>query len=208
MLRVTSSGRPRRRIYRRLADRFANIGDTFGADPFELLEESLGSSWATRVVGFSIVGSATDGDAMQQLRCFLVHGHDSRLLLELKDFVQNAMGWPEPVILAQQPNRGRTIIEKFEEYADSVDVVCVLMTPDDAGDEPDLMRARQNVIFELGYFVRHFGRKSGRVLLLVAGHVDVPSDLAGVLYIDVSNGIESAGERIRREVADLDRRDA
>lgn len=201
MLRIASRRRPPRAAYRRLADRFAAIMETFGADPLRLLDESLAIG-----AGQPIVALATPiarGAPMRPLRCFLVHGHDSGLLLELKDFLQNAIGWPEPVILAQQPSRGLTVIEKFEEYAKSVDVVCVLMTPDDEAGGAGKRRARQNVLFELGFFVSYFGRKSGRVLLLVSGEVDIPSDLAGVVYIDVSNGIAAAGETIRREVAGI-----
>ena len=36
----------------------------------------------------------------------------------------------EPVVLHEQPNQGRTIIEKFEEYA-QVGFAVVLLTPDD-----------------------------------------------------------------------------
>ncbi len=36
------------------------------------------------------------------------------------------------VILHEQPNRGRTIIEKFEDYA-GVAFAVVLLTPDDVG---------------------------------------------------------------------------
>ena len=62
------------------------------------------------------------------------------------------------------------------------------------------MRARQNVIFELGYFIGKLGRKSGRVILLLKGMVDIPSDLNGILYIHIDNGIQEAGEEIRKAI--------
>jgi CheY-like chemotaxis protein len=136
---------------------------------------------------------------------FIVHGHDDREKLELKNFLQNSLGLPEPKILHELPNMGRTIIEKFEDIAACVDLAFVLLTPDDkmaAPDESndDKRRARQNVIFELGYFLAALGRDSGRVLLLHKGILDLPSDLSGVIYIDISKGISSAGELIRREL--------
>ncbi len=142
------------------------------------------------------------------LRSFIVHGHDETKLLALKDFLQNGLGWGEPIVLKQQPNRGRTIIEKFEELGERVDVAFVLMTPDDAvqTDDGERFRMRQNVLYELGYFVGRFGRKSGRTIFLHGGSLDMPTDLAGVAYIDVSEGIEAAAERIRTEVAGLRRR--
>jgi predicted nucleotide-binding protein len=139
---------------------------------------------------------------MRTLRSFIVHGHDRQALFELKDYLQNTLRMPEPIVLEQQPNLGRTIIEKFEECADAVDIALVLLTPDDLGGPgADVLgRARQNVIFELGYFVAKFGRRSGRTILLHKGALEIPSDLAGVVYIDISAGPQAAGEKIRKEL--------
>jgi hypothetical protein len=138
-------------------------------------------------------------------KTFIVHGRAETLKYQLKNYLQNTLGFPEPVILHEQPSLGRTIIEKFEDESFDVDLVFVLLTPDDefASSESDNLqkrRARQNVIFELGYFMAKIGRKSGRVLLLHKGPIDLPSDISGLVYIDISNGIESAGESIRREL--------
>lgn len=130
---------------------------------------------------------------------FIVHGHDTLARIELKDYLQNTLGFPAPVILAELPDCGRTIIEKFEEQADQADIVFVLLTPDDFNDE-NQARARQNVIFELGYFIGKMGRKSGRVILLSKGNLDIPSDLSGILRIDIGQGIRTAGEDIRKAV--------
>jgi DNA-binding NarL/FixJ family response regulator len=135
----------------------------------------------------------------------IVHGRADARKLELKNYIQNTLRLPEPVILHEQPSIGRTIIEKFEDYASQSELVFVLITPDDCGaltDAPDDVkrRARQNVIFEMGYFLGVLGRKSGRVLLLHEGPLELPSDLAGVVYIDISNGINAAGETIRKEI--------
>ena len=137
---------------------------------------------------------------------FIVHGHDKVAKLELKNFLQNTLNFPEPIILHEQPNEGRTIIEKFEHYATMSAVVFVLLTPDDItakGDETDDLKrhARQNVIFEMGYFLGTLGRRSGRVMLLYQPPLDLPSDISGVVYIDISGGIEAARENIRKEVA-------
>lgn len=141
-------------------------------------------------------------ETVPKMKVFIVHGHDHKLLYELKDYLQNTLGFEEPIVLMQKPNMGRTIIEKFEDYADIVDAAVVLLTPDDFGGmtgEEASSRARQNVIFELGYFVGKFGRRPGRTLLMTSGQLEIPSDLQGVIYIDVSSGIGSAGEKIRKE---------
>ena len=138
-------------------------------------------------------------------KCFIIHGRDEKMLLELKDFLQSSLRFAEPVILRQQASLGRTIIEKFEDLAADVDIVFALLTPDDVAVGPDSSndekrRARQNVIFELGYFWGKFQRRRGRVILLYSGALELPSDLSGIVYVNVSDGIEKSGERIRREL--------
>jgi|GEM_PF-3985106 len=141
----------------------------------------------------------------REVRIFIVHGHDHQTVLELKDYLQNTLKLGEPVVLRQMPGLGRTLIEKFEKEAEAVELVFVVLTPDDkaaALNDPDneKRRARQNVIFELGFFLGKLGRTSGRIILLHKGSVEIPSDVAGIEYIDISNGVESAGEKIRREL--------
>lgn len=141
----------------------------------------------------------------QKERPFIVHGHADSTKLELKNYLQNRLGLDEPIILHEQPSLGRTIIEKFEDNAALSTLVFVLLTPDDVGasaeqTDDQKRRARQNVIFELGYFLGALGRQSGRVILLHCGPIELPSDLAGIIYIDISGGIEAAGELIRREL--------
>lgn len=115
---------------------------------------------------------------------------------------------PEPVILHEQSNRGRTLIEKFEQVSNDSDVVFVLLTPDDRIAQPnesddDKRRARQNVIFEMGYFLGKLGRSSGKVILLYKGQLELPSDISGIVYINIDHGVEQAGEYIRRELREL-----
>jgi predicted nucleotide-binding protein len=116
-----------------------------------------------------------------------VHGHDDGLKETVARFLSKLD--LEPVILHEQPNRGRTIIEKFEEHTD-VAFAVVLFTPDDMGypaGKPDETkpRARQNVVLELGFFMAALGRD--RLCVLYKGGVDVPSDYSGVLYEEVDS---------------------
>lgn len=114
---------------------------------------------------------------------FIVHGHDDGVKEAVARFVSK-LGL-NPIILHEQPNRGRTIIEKFEDYAEVVYAIAIL-TPDDVGkkksQQDDLRdRARQNCIFEFGYFIGKLGRD--RVCGIVKDDIEVPSDYSGVLYI-------------------------
>jgi len=153
----------------------------------------------------SVARASGVAGAPPSTQCFIVHGQDEVRKLELKNFLQNSLGFSEPVILHEQPNLGRTIIEKFEAYASVSDLVFVLLTPDDkvagADDSNDeKRRARQNVIFELGYFLGILGRTTGRVILLHMGGLELPSDISGVVYINISHGIAAAGEELRKEL--------
>ena len=119
-------------------------------------------------------------------RIFLVHGHDEAALHETARFLEKLN--QDLIILREQPNKGRTIIEKFEDFAD-VGFAIVLLTNDDRGGpstlpfEDQKFRARQNVIFEFGYFIGRLGRN--RVCALYASGVEIPSDYSGVLYIQL-----------------------
>ncbi len=120
-------------------------------------------------------------------RIFLVHGHDNELKETTARFLEK-LGL-KPIILHEQSSKGLTIIEKFEEYSD-VAFAVVLLTPDDQGGKADdkeklHKRARQNVIFELGYFIGKLGRKN--VVGLVKDNIEIPSDYTGIIYIGVDN---------------------
>lgn len=122
-------------------------------------------------------------------RVFIVHGHDEARKHELGRFLHALVG-SEPIILHEQSNQGMTVIEKFEHHAGRAGFAVALLTADDLGrdrnDSEDNLRARQNVVFEAGYFAGRLGR--GRVVLLHDQGVELPSDLAGVVYIPLDSG--------------------
>lgn len=126
----------------------------------------------------------------QGRKVFVVHGHDEAARLAVARFLEQLD--LEAIILNEQPDRGLTIIEKFEDCASDVGFAVVLLTPDDVAHAvaatQQAARARQNVIFELGYFAGKLGR--GRACLLRKGEVEIPSDLYGVIYteMDASDG--------------------
>lgn len=138
-------------------------------------------------------------------KVFIVHGHDGEARETVARFL-TMIGFT-PIILHEQANRGRTIIEKVEANSD-VGFAIVLLTPDDEGKarnsthlEP---RARQNVLLELGYFIGCLGRD--HVCALKRGSVEIPSDFAGVVWETMDSGdgwkqvlgreLEAAGHNI------------
>jgi predicted nucleotide-binding protein len=119
---------------------------------------------------------------------FVVHGRDHASLHYVVRVLQNSTG-REIVVLHEQANAGRTILEKFEQHAAGAAYAVVLLTADDEGGlagGTTNARARQNVIFELGFFFAELGRK--RVAVLVSEGVEKPSDIDGLVYIDLDAG--------------------
>ena len=125
-------------------------------------------------------------------RLMIVHGRSGdRVVVE---DILRTNGVTEPVVLRERFKPGQTIPEKFEREALQVDGALVLFTPDDeaaallgstgepiSGNElRRRVRARQNVSLEYGWFWGRLGRE--RVFLLIKGELELPSDLAGLLY--------------------------
>lgn len=118
-------------------------------------------------------------------KVFIVHGHDDGARETVARFLER-IGL-EAIILHEQANQGRTVIEKVVAHGD-VGFAVVLLTPDDEGcvkggaPQP---RPRQNVLLELGYFIGRLGRD--KVCALKRGGLEIPSDFAGVVWEPMDN---------------------
>jgi predicted nucleotide-binding protein len=114
-------------------------------------------------------------------KVFIVHGHEGEPREAVSGFLRKIDFIP--VILHEQSNQGRTIVEKFEAHAE-VDFAVVLLTPDDVGGSKGGVqqpRARQNVILELGYFIGKLGRQNVCAIKL-GDDLEMPSDIIGVVW--------------------------
>jgi predicted nucleotide-binding protein len=135
---------------------------------------------------------AVEEDAQPQVlsdEIFIVHGRDNAAKVEVQLVVERA--GLVPVVLHEQANAGRTIIEKFEAHGAAAGFAVVVLTPDDIGGLAGSTmaqlhpRARQNVIGEMFWFAGKLGR--GRVCALKKGQIELPSDFAGVAYADMDD---------------------
>ncbi len=120
---------------------------------------------------------------------FLVHGHDEEAKHELAHFLHR-LGLV-PVILSEIAAGGAKAIIELIEDSSAVTFAIIIMTPDDfcaSNTEPKRRahRARQNVVFEAGYFIGRLGRS--RICVLRKGEVEIPSDLHGVFYVPMDPG--------------------
>ncbi len=126
---------------------------------------------------------------VSQLRTiFIIHGRDTNFAESVARFIEKR--GLKAVILHEQPNMGRTVIEKFEAHAAPCEFAIALFTPDDEGrlkvdGESIRPRARQNVLLETGYFVGALSRS--RVAIIHSKDVELPSDFGGLLYIPIDN---------------------
>ena len=123
-------------------------------------------------------------DPSSKQRVFIVHGHDDVLRLEVENFIRKV--GLDPIVLMDQASGGNTIIEKIERCGDA-DFAVILYTPCDLGKHKDASelngRARQNVVFEHGYFIARLGRQ--KVAAIVKQGVEIQNDIQGVVYIGV-----------------------
>jgi predicted nucleotide-binding protein len=143
-------------------------------------------------------------------KIFIVHGHDELSKEQLARFLTK-IGL-DPIILHEQPNHGRTLIEKFEEECHDVGYAFVIMTADDVGMDIEsyekmktgdpkyglCLRARQNVLFELGFFFAKLGRN--RVCCLLKKNIEKPADIEGIVYIPFKEKVDEKFMDIVREL--------
>lgn len=130
-------------------------------------------------------------------KVFIVHGHAESLKIETARSLE-LMGL-KAIILHEQEDMGKTIIEKFESNAMDIGFAVILLTADDLGvSKKDAqksksegkevalaLRARQNVVFEMGYFMGKLDR--AHVFLLLEEGVEKPGDLDGIVYQNVDS---------------------
>jgi predicted nucleotide-binding protein len=131
-------------------------------------------------------------------RVFISHGRSSDWR-EVQPFIERDVGIPT-LELAQEPNRGRTVLQKLAEESDRCSYAVIVMTGDDPidGDRP---RARENVMHEIGFFQGRYGLS--RVTLLHEEGTNIPSNIHGLVYIPYPKELVSAGfGTLQRELRD------
>jgi predicted nucleotide-binding protein len=167
-----------------LSPRGETCVESFDANPDALERPDTGSLQRIEHTVTSPTSGSTPASA-EPLTIFLVHGRDNEFKWEVKNFIERIVDRTkvQVVILHEQANQGQTLLEKFEQYASTASYAVVLLTPDDVGGsvgDAQESRARQNVIFELGFFCGRLGRK--HVAAINKG-VEKPSDIDGFAYI-------------------------
>ncbi len=165
------------------------FGDQVICEPSVLIK--AGSDLTKEFIGNRMFGwrkgrPKAKGTTTNKKKIFIVHGHNE----VMKEAVARTISdvGLEPIILHEQPNKGRTIIEKFTAESSDVSFAIVLLSADDFGYEKNELpqkarpRARQNVVLELGFFIGKLGRNSVVALHEEITEFEIPSDYHGVIF--------------------------
>ena len=115
-------------------------------------------------------------------KVFLGTGSDKEANQPVARFIEK-LGF-KVIILDEQPNQGRTRIEKFENCLDNVEFAVILLTPDDIGKSKDeqgkpKFRPSQDSIAILVACMIHLGRD--RTCCLYKGELELPSTMDGII---------------------------
>lgn len=118
-------------------------------------------------------------------KIFIVHGRNENIRDKVSSFLGRLK--LDYVILEQEFNGGRTIIEKFLKSSDDCEYAIILFSADDIGklknsNSEFKFRPRQNVILELGFFLNKLGRENITILHDDENKIEKPSDFNGIVY--------------------------
>ncbi|OGG94803.1 MAG: hypothetical protein A2527_01070 [Candidatus Lambdaproteobacteria bacterium RIFOXYD2_FULL_50_16] len=158
-------------------------------------KENLQSMVLAELEGGNKGGSIPAKPKTSDKSIFIVHGHDLAAKEQLELVLHRLK--INPFVLMNTSGDGKTIIEALEgkigkDY--SSDFGIALLTPDDMGysknDGPDKLepRTRQNVILETGMLLASLTRN--RMAVVVKGHLEIPSDLLGVIYLGYNDHVK------------------
>lgn len=162
------------------------FNDYNSAIPYTLSQLSAAKSILEDML-MNMKDKSSEKIAMNSNSVFIVHGHDEALKYKVSNLLRK-IGL-DPIILHEQTNSCITIIEKIEKHGAEAGAAIILFTPDDTGKankETDYKnRARQNVVFEAGFFIGLLGRE--RTMIIKSDDsVELPGDLSGIVYSGTS----------------------
>jgi len=135
---------------------------------------------------------------------FIIHGHKEAKWRELANILKDDFNH-NPIVLNEMPDKGKTIIEKFEYYALQSCYAFAIFTPDDIVENNGVkyFQARPNVIFELGWFCSYLGRSRVCIIYQEGANMDIFSDFQGVIQKKFFNNIKEVYRDIKLELSDI-----
>lgn len=155
----------------------------FGRGQLEYLVRSIDQVFEVRANS----ELAIPEDSKPGAKVFITHGvaGDWR---EVQNYIERDIGI-STLELAQEPNLGRTVLQKLDEESSNCSSAVIVMTGDDLDGEGN-PRARENVMHEIGYFQAKYGLSA--VCLLHEEGTNIPSNIHGLVYIPFTKGYVQA----------------
>ncbi len=151
----------------------------YGRDQIQRLARIIDQIFETRANSELESPAETSRDP----RVFISHGraadwHDVQAYIERDLDIRT-------LELAQEPNLGRTVLQKLDEESRRCTSAVIVMTGDDPVPEGS-PHARENVLHEIGFFQGKFGLSA--VCLLHEEGTNIPSNIHGLVYIPFPKG--------------------
>lgn len=148
-------------------------------------EQKKSTRKTTRTTGKDTVGKG---------KVFIGHGH-SPVWRELKDFITERLQ-----LTVDEFNRssaaGMTTVDRLKQMLDSASIALLVMTAED-GQPDGTLRARENVVHEVGLFQGRLGFK--KAIIVLEKDCEKFSNIDGLVYIEFPKGeIKGAFEEIRQ----------
>ena len=155
----------------------------FGRAQVERLARTLDQAFEIR----SHSELASPATAPPDPRVFISHGRAADWR-EVQAFIERDLNI-RTLELEQEPNLGRTVLEKLRQESGRCTSAVIVMTGDDV-DAEGKPRARDNVLHEIGYFQGRFGLSP--VCLLHEEGTNLFSNIHGLVYIPFPKGLVRA----------------
>ena len=128
-------------------------------------------------------------------RIFISHGR-SLDWHKIQSYLDKDLGY-STLELAQEANLGRTVLQKLNDESSRCSCAVIIMTGDDSFQNE--IRARENVMHEIGFFQGKYGLHN--VIILHEEGVTIPSNISGLVYISFPrNTIEVTFVALHKEL--------
>jgi len=168
--------------------------------PFSDQLTTLYGPWTAQVLETAVRLLGVD----RQLKLLLIHGRGTDRYV-LAEWLRTKLGLSDILVMQEEFGAGRSLPEKFESLAAQADGAVAIATPDDLGGLVDSSqqssRARQNIYLEIGWIWGRLGRN--KVVLLLKGDIELPSDLSGLEYYSYRDSPLEVTESVRAFVHQL-----
>lgn len=147
---------------------------------------------------FEVRSNSRVGEVIEEKprRIFISHGR-SKDWHSVQAFIEKDLKI-ETLELAQEPSKGRSVLQKLVDESNNCSFAVIVMTGDDEieGNAP---RARENVMHEIGFFQGKFGLEN--VCILYEEGTNIPSNIHGLVYVPFPKGyIDATFGALQREI--------